>query len=125
MSSSTYPWKFCSVGGVTRVRISSGEDIAHISELDQKLWTALSCPVNGLEFNQEFLNLLDSDHDGRIRVKEVVAACEKICSLITDRDLLLKSSETLPLDAINTSCEEGPTETQLHPDTQKFRKRSG
>ncbi len=107
MSSSTYPWKFCSVGGVTRVRISSGEDIAHISELDQKLWTALSCPVVGLEFNQEFLNLLDSDHDGRIRVKEVVAACEKICSLITDRDLLLKSSETLPLDAINTSCEEG------------------
>ncbi len=107
MSSNTYPWKFCSVGGVTRVRISSGEDIAHISELDQKLWTALSCPVQGLEFNQEFLNLLDSDHDGRIRVKEVVAACERICGLLANRDLLLNSSEVLPLDAINTSNDEG------------------
>ena len=107
MSNSTYPWKFCSIGGVTRVRISSGEDIAHIAELDQKLWTALSCPVAGLEFNQEFLNLMDSDHDGRIRVKEVVKACEWITGLLKNRDLLLESSDTLPLDAINADSEEG------------------
>ena len=38
-----YPWKYCSLGGVVRVNITSGEDIAHLGELDQKLWTVLSC----------------------------------------------------------------------------------
>ena len=32
-----YPWKYCSLGGVARVGITSGEDIAHLGELDQKL----------------------------------------------------------------------------------------
>ncbi len=103
----TYPWRFCSIGGVTRVRICSGEDIAHIAELDQKLWTALSCPVSGLEFDSEFLNLLDSDHDGRIRACDVIRTCEWICSLLKDRDLLLKSSEKLPLEAIDDSTQTG------------------
>ena len=49
------------------MRIDSGEDIAHLGELDQKLWTALSCPVDGLEFNREFLEYLDGDHDGGSR----------------------------------------------------------
>ncbi len=106
-SCNTYPWRFCSIGGVTRVRISSGEDIAHIAELDQKLWTALSCPVCGLEFNSEFLNLLDSDHDGRIRACDVIRTCEWICSLLKDKDLLLKSSAKLPLEAIDDSSQTG------------------
>ena len=32
-----YDWKFSVVGGVTRVNIETGEDIAHLDELDQKL----------------------------------------------------------------------------------------
>lgn len=95
------------MGGVTRVRIDSGEDIAHLGELDQKLWTALSCPVNGLEFDREFLEYIDSDHDGRIRVKEVVKASDWICSVLKDRDLLLDSSDTLPLSAFDTNSVEG------------------
>ena len=45
---SKYKWTFANVGGVTRVRIQSGEDIRHLGELDKKMWTVLSCPVNGL-----------------------------------------------------------------------------
>ena len=40
-----YKWNFESIGGTTRVKITSGEDIAHLSELDPKMWTVLSCPV--------------------------------------------------------------------------------
>ncbi len=69
-----YEWKYSTVGGVTRVNIESGEDIAHLSELDKKLWTVLSCPVKGLEFDERTLALLDTDHDGKIRVAEVVDA---------------------------------------------------
>ena len=85
-----YPWSFCSLGGVTRVKISSGEDIAHLGELDQKLWTVLSCPVDGLYFDKKTLTLLDTDKDGKIRVYEVVAAAEWITSVLKDKDLLLK-----------------------------------
>ena len=42
ISKQGYDWKFSTVGGVTRVNIESGEDIAHLDELDQKLWTVLS-----------------------------------------------------------------------------------
>lgn len=69
--SNKYHWNFCSLGGVTRVRISSGEDIAHLDELDPKLWTVLSCPVDGLYFDRKTLEILDSDKDGRIRIDEV------------------------------------------------------
>lgn len=89
------------------MRIDSGEDIAHLGELDQKLWTALSCPVDGLEFDSEFLEYLDSDHDGRIRVKEVVKASEWICSVLKNKDLLLNPSDTLPLSAFDTNSVEG------------------
>ena len=59
-----YPWKFSSVGGSVRVTITSGEDIAHLGELDRKLWTVLSCPTKGLEFDQKTLAHIDSDGHG-------------------------------------------------------------
>ena len=42
-----YNWKFTKLGGVTRVSIETGDDIAHLEELDQKMWTVLSCPTTG------------------------------------------------------------------------------
>ena len=44
-----YKWEFSSIGGASRVRIQTGEDLAHLSELDPKMWTVLSCPVKGLD----------------------------------------------------------------------------
>ena len=55
---SNYDWKFSTIGGVTRVNIESGEDIAHLGELDQKLWTVLSCPVKGLELDEATLSMI-------------------------------------------------------------------
>ena len=34
-----YEWNYCSFGGVVRVNVRNGEDIAHLGELDKKLWT--------------------------------------------------------------------------------------
>lgn len=102
-----YPWKFCSLGGAVRVNITSGEDIAHLGELDQKLWTVLSCPAKDLDLDPRTLQLLDTDGDGKIRVKEVVAAAEWITSVLKDRDALLSGESVLPLDGIDTGCEAG------------------
>ena len=102
-----YEWKFSTIGGKNRVNIKSGEDIKHLGELDQKLWTVLSSPVTGLEFDAKTLKMLDYNNDGRIHVHEVVQAAEWITSVINDPDLLLKKEDTLPLSAINTENPDG------------------
>lgn len=103
----TYEWKYCSIGGVTRVNIASGEDIAHLNELDTKLWTVLSCPVQGLEADAQTLAMLDSDGDGKIRVKEVVAAAQWLTTILRDPDRLLRQEDSLPLSAFNTDTNTG------------------
>ena len=107
MAASAYKWNYCSLGGVVRVHIASGEDIAHLGELDQKMWTVLSCPVAGLRFDGDTLRMLDTDGDGKIRVPEVVAAAEWLTSVIKDKDSILKGEAELRLDNINTDNEAG------------------
>ena len=102
-----YPWTYCSLGGVVRVNITSGEDIAHLGELDQKQWTVLSCPTADLEFDARTLKLIDTDGDGKIRVAEIVAAAQWLTSVLKDKDLILKGESELALDRINTDCEAG------------------
>lgn len=104
---SKYEWQYCSLGGAIRVKIGSGEDIAHLGELDQKLWTVLSCPVDGLEFDKKTLEFLDTEKDGKIMVKEVVQAAEWLTSVIKDKDSILKGDTVLSLDNIDTSSEAG------------------
>ena len=107
MENKPYNWKFASVGGEVRVKITSGEDIAHLGELDKKMWTVLSSPVQGLEFDQKFLDLLDSNKDGKIRTEEVIAAGKYVTDVIKNKDLVLKGDSSLPLAEFNEENEEG------------------
>lgn len=107
ITKSGYDWKYCSIGGVTRVSIDTGEDIAHLGELDEKMWTVLSCPVKGLEFPERTLALMDSDGDGRIRVQEVVSAAQWLCRVLVDANLLRKGAAELPLSDINIEDADG------------------
>ncbi len=102
-----YDWKFSQVGGVPRVRIETGSDIAHLGELDQKMWTVLSCPVKGLEIDERTLELMDCDHDGKIRVHEVIAASQWLTSVLVNPDLLLKQNGTLRLTDISQKSDDG------------------
>ncbi len=105
--STGYDWSYSSFGGVVRVNVRSGEDIAHLGELDKKLWTVLSCPTEGLEFPSETLKLIDTDGDGKIRVDEIVAAANWLCKVLKDKELLIKAPDTLKLSDINTDVPEG------------------
>ena len=102
-----YDWTFSSVGGAARVKITSGRDIARLGELDRKLWTVLSCPVAGLEFDQKTLEIMDTDGDGKIRVDEVIATAQWLTGILKDPDLLLKEDSELPFSAFNTENENG------------------
>ena len=106
-ANTSYPWKFASVGGTVRVNIQSGEDIRHLGELDRKLWTVLSCPTSGLEFDETTLKLIDVDKDGKIRVDEVIKTAQWLTRILKDADNLLKESDSLPLDGFNTEDPDG------------------
>jgi hypothetical protein len=104
---SSHIWQFSRVGGVNRVNIETGQDLLNLCNLDQKLWTALSCPVHGLEIDPKTLELIDKDSDERIRVPEVLEAVRWLLSLIKDPDEVIKGNSSLPLSSINDNCEEG------------------
>ena len=96
-----YKWHFVNIGGSARVRINSGEDIAHLAELDPKMWTVLSCPTTGLEIDDKSLKYMDCDGDGKIRVNDVIAVSQWITSVLKDSDLILKGADSIDINFIN------------------------
>jgi len=107
MRTGNHQWNFSIIGGVKRVNLDSGADLANLADLDPKLWTALSCPVADMAIDRRTLELIDDDNDGQIRVPDVIAAVNWILSVINNADDLLKQSEDFPLSAINVSTPQG------------------
>ena len=100
-------WQFIRVGGADQVIFRTGEDIARLKELDQKLWVALACPTRGVDFDARTLDLIDADGDGRVRPPEVVAACEWVCARLRNPDVLLQGSDVLALDDLDAGNADG------------------
>lgn len=96
-----YKWTFTTIGGNTRVHIAKGEDFRHLGELDEKMWTVLSCPTTGLEISSHTLTLMDSDKDGKIRIDEVVATADYLCAVLRNPDILLEEKDALRIADLN------------------------
>ncbi|WP_415910353.1 hypothetical protein [Oleiharenicola sp. Vm1] len=103
----SHSWKFFRTGGLDQVALESAADLAHLDQLDPKLWVALSCPVKGLELAEKTLALIDTDNDGRIRVPELLAAVKWASARLKDPAALLKGEAALPLAAINDATPDG------------------
>ena len=102
-----YKWDFENIGGTTRVKITKGEDIAHLSELDPKMWTVLSCPVKGLEIDEKSLLYMDCDGDGKLRINDVICTSKWITSVLKNPDLLLDGADSIDIEHINKKEECG------------------
>jgi hypothetical protein len=106
-ASPAHQWRFFRAGGFDQVRLESAADLYALGELDQKLWVALSCPVDKIEFPRDTLALLDADGDGHIRAAELIEAVGWCRERLADRDALVKGGNSLPLTAIATDSESG------------------
>ena len=102
-----YKWEFDTIGGATRVKITSGKDIAHLAELDPKMWTVLSCPVKGLEIDEKSLAYVDCDGDGKIRVNDVVATSKWLTGLVKDADVILNGQDSFDIEQFNQENPDG------------------
>ena len=111
-NSEKYKWEFENIGGSSRVSITTGEDIAHLNELDPKMWTVLSCPVKGLEIDEKSLAFMDCDGDGKLRVGDVVCMSQWLTGALKNPDLLLKGEDHISAENFD----------QENPDGQKLYK---
>lgn len=100
MTSSTHRWRFFRAGGFDQVRLDTGADLAHLAELDQKLWVALSCPTQGVELDAATLALVDTDADGHVRAPELIAAIDWATARLRSPDVLVRGG-ALALADIN------------------------
>lgn len=102
-----HQWRFFRSGGFDQVHLNSSADLVSLGELDPKLWAALSCPTDNLEFDAKTLEFIDTDNDGHIRVPEIVAAVNWTTSLLKNPEDMIRGSNSLPLTAINDDMAEG------------------
>src|ERR1700761_4815943 len=72
-----------------------------------KLWVALACPVAGMEFDTKTLEILDLDHDGRIRASEILETVRWLNLVLRDPEILTGEGDALPLAAISEETPEG------------------
>ncbi|HEX4382038.1 MAG TPA: hypothetical protein VH083_03790, partial [Myxococcales bacterium] len=100
-------WTFHRLGGLDQVALDTGEDLALLGGLDQKLWVALSCPVRGLEIDSRTLQLLDLDKDGRVRAPEILAALDWCKPRLRSLGELIPSRDQLELVSIDDGKPEG------------------
>ncbi len=96
-----YKWNFENIGGTTRVKITTGEDLMHLAELDPKMWTVLSCPLKGLEIDEKSLSFMDCDGDGKLRVNDVICTSKWVTGALKDADLLLEGKDSIDIENIN------------------------
>ncbi|MBP5443835.1 MAG: hypothetical protein J6Y60_11415 [Treponema sp.] len=109
-----HAWHFVQTGGLMQVDFKSVDDVLNLDKLDQKLWVALACPVSGLEFSDETLQILDIDKDGRVRVPEILAAVDYIKKYFKKPEVIMEEGDTIPLDALGDEafdCGHSPAES--------------
>ena len=83
------------------MKITTGEDLMHLAELDPKMWTVLSCPLKGLEIDEKSLSFMDCDGDGKLRVNDVICTSRWVTGALKDADLLLEGKDSIDIENIN------------------------
>lgn len=100
IKASGYDWTMVPVGGTMRVSIKSAEDLRHLSELDPKRWTVLSCPTQGLEVSEQTLSRIDIDKDNHLHLDEVVKTSQWLCQVLKDPKTLFANTDVIELSNI-------------------------
>ncbi|MBO4732394.1 MAG: hypothetical protein J5597_06290 [Spirochaetaceae bacterium] len=96
-----HSFHFMQNGGLIQAKITTIDDVLNLRDLDPKMWTALACPVKGLEFSEETLSVLDTDKNGRVRIPEILDAVEYIRKYFAKPEIIMEKGDSIPLDALS------------------------
>jgi hypothetical protein len=100
MTSQPHIWNYFRAGGVVQVELKTKADLLQLSQLDQKLWMALSMPTRGIYCDTRTLDLIDSDKDGHIRPPELIEAIQWLDKVLSDPGIILTEGGSVTLAEI-------------------------
>jgi hypothetical protein len=99
--------RFTRTGRAYHLDIATAADLRNALDLDEALWVATSAPIDTLHLDALFLQLVDTDHDGRIKPPELKDAIRWCLEVLCDARGLDAGDEALSPAAINTRTEDG------------------
>ena len=99
--------KFIRHGKTRQLAINHARDIAEILRLDDSLWAATSAPVSAFKCDTQFLKLLDTDGNGRIRTDEIRAAISWTLATLSDISALDAGGGSVLISSINPDSPDG------------------
>ena len=94
-------------GRTYHLKIETAEDLALALDLDEARWVATNAPISTMTFEATFLNLVDTDNNGRIMCHEVKDAIGWLFEVLRDHSGVTEASQSLRLAAIDTDTDEG------------------
>ena len=98
---------FTELGDSYHFRIDNHHDLRTILDLDEALWIATTAPCTNLKADRVFLEMLDSDEDGRIRAEEIKDAIRFLFDTLTDHNSIRENNTSLSLSSINQGNDNG------------------
>lgn len=99
--------EFERIGGSLQPRILTGEDLPRILDLDAAHWAITSIDISKYSCDPEFLEFLDTDHNGKIRVDEVKNCIAWLLPRMKDLKGFEKGSAELFFEDLNKENPEG------------------
>ncbi len=94
-------------GGIQQLVVATAGDLQALDALDPARWAATSAPLRDLHCDPAFLAFVDTGGNGRLRVKELLAARDWLLARLKGRSRLEAQSDELVLDDIDRSTPEG------------------
>ena len=106
-SKKTRGFSFANLGSALHFEICNYQDLQEILNLDEALWVATTAPLATLNTDKEFVALLDTDADGRLRPEEIKDAIRYLLAHHRNYESIKEGNLTLLLEHIGTESEIG------------------
>ena len=94
-------------GQSCHLEVKSTEDLRKVLELDEAHWAAMGSPIETLNCDPVFLELVDTDENGIIICTEMKDAIRWLDDVLTDQTGVNEASDSLVLEALNADSPDG------------------
>jgi hypothetical protein len=100
-------FRFQYFGSALHLKLENVWDLCRVRELDEAHWVATSAPIGTINGDPVFLELVDTDHDGRIGCSELRQAISWLFEHLKDYRGVNAGDTALVLAAIRDESDEG------------------
>ena len=96
---------FHKIAGSRQIMIRTARDLAAAAALDPAHWAVTGMPTDSIIYEPDFLKLVDTDKNNRIRPDELKNAIHWLLDMMADRTGIEEGSRVLKLSAINKDAD--------------------